>query len=41
VVIKSITNKGKGRVRSARIGIACVCMRSLPGIGRRQEQGGK
>jgi hypothetical protein len=41
VVIKSITNKGKGRVRSARIGIACVCMHSLPGIGRRQEQGGK
>jgi len=33
---ENITSKGRGRVRSTRIGIACVCARSLPGIGRKR-----
>jgi hypothetical protein len=41
VIKESTTNKGKGRVWSARISIACVCVHSLPGKGRRQERGGK
>jgi hypothetical protein len=41
MIKESTTNKGKGRVWSARIGIACVCACSLPGKDRRQEQGEK
>jgi len=33
----NITRKGRARVQSARRGIACVCVRSLRGIGRRRE----
>jgi hypothetical protein len=38
---ENITSIGRGRVQSARIGIACVCARSLPGIGRKRGRGGK